>query len=148
MSVSALLQGKPSRVITVSDSEPVADAARRLMEHGIGGLPVVDARGVAVGFLAERDVVAAVTLKPEGLAGIPVREVMRSPAPVCHPADRLPEVMSRMTRERLRHLVVMGDDGILGVISVGDLVKHRLMQLETEAGVLRDYVAAQRARGP
>ncbi len=148
MSVSALLQGKPRRVITITDSESVAEAARRLMDHGVGGLPVVDVRGTVVGFLAERDVVAAVTRRPGGLGGVPVREVMRSPAPVCHAEDRLPEVMGRMTRERLRHLVVMGDEGILGVISVGDLVKHRLEQLETETGVLRDYVAAQRARGP
>jgi signal-transduction protein with cAMP-binding, CBS, and nucleotidyltransferase domain len=53
--------------------------------------------------------------------------------------------MQRMTRERLRHLVVLDQDRIVGMVSVGDLVKHRLEQLETEAGVLRDYVAAQRA---
>jgi CBS domain-containing protein len=72
---------------------------------------------------------------------------MRRPAPTCRADDPLPGVMARMTRNRLRHLVVVGDDGIVGVVSVGDLVKHRLEQLETETGVLRDYVAAQRARG-
>lgn len=146
-SVSALLQAKPTKVITIPTQEDLGQAAYLLMKHNIGGLPVVDESGSPVGFLAERDIVRALEDDPEGAGRLPVREAMRRPAPVCRADDELRKVMSRMTRERLRHLVVMADDGIVGVISVGDLVKHRLEQLETETGVLRDYVAAQRARG-
>jgi CBS domain-containing protein len=147
MAVSTLLRAKPANVITIPENEDLGQAARLLMKHNIGGLPVVSSSGSPVGFLSERDIVRAMEKHPRGLRGVAVREAMRRPAPTCGPDDRLPDVMGRMTRDRLRHLVVMGDDGILGVISVGDLVKHRLEQLETETGVLRDYVAAQRARG-
>ena len=147
MSVATLLRAKPRSVITISASDTLIDAVNLLIEHSIGGLPVVDDQGSPVGFLSERDVVRAVEKHPAGGGSLPVRQVMRRPAPTCRADDPLREVMGRMTRERLRHLVVVGDDGIRGVISVGDLVKHRLEELETETGVLRDYVAAQRARG-
>jgi signal-transduction protein with cAMP-binding, CBS, and nucleotidyltransferase domain len=74
----------------------------------------------------------------------PVERIMQRP-PICRAEDTLHEVMSRMTRERLRHLVVVDEGRTIGVISVGDLVKYRLEELELEAGTLRDYVAAQRA---
>lgn len=147
MSVATLLRAKPTHVITVSADQTLGHAVHLLIEHNIGGLPVVNESGSPVGFLAERDIVRAMEKATDGVRSLPVRKAMRRPAPVCRKEDRLQDVMARMTRERLRHLVVMDKDRILGVISVGDLVKHRLEQLETETGVLRDYVAAQRARG-
>jgi len=72
---------------------------------------------------------------------------MRTPAPTCAPEVSVQDAMLRMTRHRHRHLVVMEGARILGIVSVGDMVRHRLKQLETETGVLRDYVAGQRARG-
>jgi len=89
---------------------------------------------------------AGIFVKHE-IGGLPVEEVMLRPAPTCSPEDDLRGIMERMTRQRLRHLVVVDGDAIVGVLSVGDRVKHRLEELETEAGVLRDYVAAQRVRG-
>jgi len=147
MAVSTLLRAKPAKVITIREDQDLAQAAHLLMKHGIGGLPVVDDSGSPVGFLSERDVVRAFETAPHGIRALPVREVMRRPPPTCRADDALQKVMGRMTRERLRHLVVTDGGDIVGVISVGDLVKHRLEQLETETGVLRDYVAAQRARG-
>jgi signal-transduction protein with cAMP-binding, CBS, and nucleotidyltransferase domain len=70
---------------------------------------------------------------------------MTKPAPTCSAGDAIRDVMTRMTRDRLRHLVVIDQGRPFGVISVGDLVKHRLDELETETGVLRDYVAGRRA---
>jgi CBS domain-containing protein len=132
-------------VITVPAGSEVRTAVRLIMDQGIGGLPVVSAAGAVVGFIAERDIVAALHRKAAGVVGLTVDEIMRRPAPMCTGDDPLDQVMARMTRERLRHLVVLEDGALSGVISVGDLVRHRLEQLETEAGVLRDYVAAQRA---
>lgn len=147
MSVRDLLTRKPAGVVSVKPAVSVAAASSRLIDEGVGGLPVVDEEGRLVGFLSEREVVALVDSKTSGIRDTPVSAAMRRPAPVCRADESLRTIMARMTRERLRHLVVMDDERIAGVISVGDIVKQRLEQLETEAGVLRDYVAAQRAKG-
>ena len=147
MSVKELLGGKASRVITAPTTATVTEAARLLMRHGIGGLPVVDDRGALVGFVSERGLVDALDRHEREVHDQRLGTIMQVPAPVCRADDSLQHVMRRMTRDRLRHLVVVDGGAITGVISVGDLVKSRVAQLEVETGVLRDYVAAQRARG-
>jgi CBS domain-containing protein len=144
MQVRELVRSKGSGAITVEPGADLGTAARLLMQHNIGGLPVVTDEGSLVGFLAERDVVRAVDRSSASVRQLSAERIMRPP-PTCAGDDSLREVMARMTRDRLRHLVVMDGERILGVLSVGDLVKHRLEELETEAGVLRDYVAAGRA---
>lgn len=146
MRIRELLRRKDHDVVTVSPQADIAHAVELLLEHNIGGLPVVE-RGRLVGFVAERDLLSALHLDPDTDEGLLIQRVMRRPAPVCSPDDAMHDAMARMTRHRLRHLVVLDGDRIVGVISVGDIVKHRLDQLETETGVLRDVVAAQRARG-
>ena len=146
MSVRELLRKKPTGVISIESEASVADAARLLMDREIGGLPVVDEEGAKLlGFVSEREIVDAVDGHSSGIRDLRVASIMRRPAPVCSGDDGIRDVMERMTRGRLRHLVVLDHDRVAGVISVGDLVKDRLEQLETETGVLRDYVAAQRA---
>ena len=144
MRVRDLLALKHSRVITVGSQEDLAAAIGLLMRQNIGGLPVLAPNGTAVGFVAERDIVRAVQEHRGEVHHLRVLDVMRPP-PICEGDDTLEQVMRRMTREHLRHLVVRDSGKIVGVISVGDIVKHRLEQLETETGVLRDYVAGQRA---
>jgi CBS domain-containing protein len=143
--VKDLFRREPGEVVTVDSNAILASAVRLLMNHNIGGVPVVASGGSVVGFIAERDVVKALESNSEHALRLPVQQVMRRPAPICHSDDSLQEVMARMTRDRLRHLVVVDAGRIVGVISVGDIVKYRLEQLETETGVLRDYVAARRA---
>lgn len=133
-------------VISVPPTADVATAARLLMEHTIGGLPVVRPDGQLVGFISERDIVRALHRGFESVRQLPVEVVMRRPAPSCSADDPLPEVMGRMNRERLRHVVVQDGDRVVGILSVGDLVKQRLGELELETGVLRDYVMARRAQ--
>jgi CBS domain-containing protein len=142
-----LLRRKDSKVFTVRPDARVGKAVGLLLQHNIGGLPVVTPGGSLVGFLSERDIAQAVLEREDPIKDLPVEHIMHRPAPTCSVDDTLHGLMSRMTRRRLRHLVVTDGDRIVGVASIGDLVKHRLEQLETEAGVLRDYVAAQRARG-
>jgi CBS domain-containing protein len=144
MRVRDLLEQKKSQVITVEPTTDLGTAAKLLMEHGIGGLPVVAHGDKPVGFLAEREVVKAVHECDGPIRSVRVEGVMR-PAPLCSADDSVQEAMGRMTRQRLRHLVVQDGGRLAGVISVGDIVKHRLQQLETETSVLRDYVAAHRA---
>jgi CBS domain-containing protein len=144
MRVRDLLEQKNSKVITVEPGTDLGTAAKLLMEHGVGGLPVVSHDDIPIGFLAEREVVRAVHEYDGPIRHIRVEGLMR-PAPMCSLDDSLQDAMRRMTRLRLRHLLVQDGGRLVGVISVGDIVKHRLRELETETGVLRDYVAAHRA---
>lgn len=143
MSVRDLLKHKARSIITVGPKAELAAAIRILIANDIGGLPVVGHDGAA-GFLAEKDVVRAVHENEGTIHHLRVADVMR-PAPTCEIDDTQEHAMRRMTSHHLRHLLVRENGQFVGVISVGDMVKHRLHQLETEAGVLRDYVAAHRA---
>jgi CBS domain-containing protein len=145
MRVGELVRSKGGDVVTIRPDSTVGRAVRLLMDHRIGGLPVVNAEGAPVGFVAERDIVRALDIARAGVHDVPIERIMRRPPPTCSVDDSLNDVMTRMTRERLRHLVVLERDRLAGVLSVGDLVHHRLRELEIEAGVLRDYVAARRA---
>ncbi len=144
MLVRDLLRDKPSTLITVDVNADVEKAVRLLIRHNIGGLPVVARGGIVVGFVAERDIVRAVEQRDGDVHAMRVQQIMR-PTPTCEADEPLEDVMRRMTLQRERHLVVQDNERSIGVISVGDLVKHRLEQLETETGVLRDYLAARRA---
>ncbi|HSJ24941.1 MAG TPA: CBS domain-containing protein [Longimicrobiales bacterium] len=144
MSVRELLRTKEPAV-TVRTGTTVHHAARMLMRHGIGGLPVLDDAGDLVGFLSERDIVRALDESGTSATSVAVERVMQRPAPTCPADTTLRDLMGQMTGRRTRHVVITDGRRIAGVVSVGDLVKHRLSQLETEAEVLRDYVAAQRA---
>ena len=144
MRVRDLITAKSDTVITVRAKDDLSTAIRLLMRHNIGGLPVLANDGSVVGILAERDVVRAAYDKPFAFASRGVQDVMR-PASTCDADDAIEDVMHRMTEQRQRHFLVLDEGKLVGVLSVGDLLKDRLRQLETEAGVLRDYVAAQRA---
>jgi CBS domain-containing protein len=147
MRVRDLIQKKSSSAaITVPAGCDIISAANTLIQHRIGGVPVLLGSGGVAGFVSERDIVRAASRTPEGLRYRTVDEIMQRPAPTCSAEDELNDVVARMNRERLRHVVVLDEDRLAGILSIGDFVKHRLEELETEAGVLRDYVVAQRAR--
>ena len=144
MRVRDLIRAKSDTVITVQSNDELSTAIRLLMRHNIGGLPVLANDGSVVGILAERDVVRAAHDQPFAFASRRVQDVMRA-APTCDADDTIADAMHRMTVQRQRHFLVLDEGKLVGVLSVGDLLKDRLRQLETEADVLRDYVAAQRA---
>lgn len=145
MRVRNIMTAEPD-VVTIQAGDSVARAAEQITEHGIGALPVIDRTRKPVGLIAERDVARAVHEHPEGVRELAVQRIMQRPAPVCEIDDEIRPVMTRMTRHRLRHLIVIEEGRLAGVLSVGDLLKHRLDELEVEAAVLRDYVAGQRSR--
>lgn len=144
MRVGDLLGRRPQTVVTIRESDKVAAAVRLLIEHGIGGLAVVDADGALTGFISERDIVDVLNRHSGDVRELQVAHAMRRPA-VCGLEDDVTDVMQRMTRERLRHFVAVERGRPVGIISVGDIVKQRLVELELETGVLRDYVAGRRA---
>jgi CBS domain-containing protein len=145
MRVRELLQRKGSHVVTTAASTPVAAVIQLLLRHNIGAVPVVDERGEVVGLIGERDLIRGIQLHGGRLEEMPAHLVMQRQLPACDADATLHELMSRMTRERLRHVLVFEGGRLAGIVSVGDIVKHRLDQLETEASVLRDYVVAARA---
>jgi CBS domain-containing protein len=132
------------RVVTVAPQDEVGTAIRLLFKHNIGGMPVVAPDGAVVGFIGERDIVKTINSHLGPVRHMLVQDAMR-PAAFCDPDDSVEIVMRRLTNERVRHLVVQENGTVLGVVSVGDMVKFRLSQLEMETAVLRDYVAAHRA---
>jgi CBS domain-containing protein len=141
MKVDAVLGTKGREVKTVEPSAILATVAQRLRLEGIGALVVLD-QGRVVGMVSERDVVRAFAAHRAEAAEIKVAEVMTPNVISCRPDDSLTRILGLMTRHRVRHLPVVEAGKLVGLISIGDAVKHRLDELEMEAAVLRDaYIA-------
>ncbi|MDX1530035.1 MAG: CBS domain-containing protein [Rhodothermales bacterium] len=144
MTVDEILSTKGTHVVTTTPDTPAEAAARVLMEQRVGALPVVEGDEV-IGVFAERDLVRAIAERGADALRLPVRQLMIAPMETCRPDSPIQEVMRRMTASRLRHLLVVDAEGLCGIVSIGDVVKHRLREAETEAGVLRDYITVTRS---
>jgi CBS domain-containing protein len=141
MTIRALLATRTGDVISCSADQRVGAAAALLAEKRIGAMPVV-AGDKAVGIFSERDLLRSVVAHGPAALDLPVSEVMASP-PVTVAADAgVMAALSLMTQRRFRHLPVIDDDGrMIAFISIGDLVKFRIDQVEAEAAAMRDYIA-------
>ncbi|CAM3298487.1 CBS domain-containing protein [Rhodothermus bifroesti] len=142
--VRSVLKRKGFQVITVDAGTPVIEAVRRLRQHQIGAMPVVDDRARMIGIFSERDVVRGLAEKGATVLEDPVRRWMTSPVHFCKPEDSIRDVMAQMTYRRVRHLPVVEDGRLVGLISIGDIVKSRLEELEEETQMLRDLIVAGR----
>jgi CBS domain-containing protein len=141
MKVEAVLAVKGREVATVNPSATLATVAQRLRLEGIGALVVLEGDHLA-GMISERDVVRAFAAHRAEAAEIKVEDVMARNLITCGAEDSLTRVLGLMTRHRVRHLPVLEAGRLVGLISIGDAVKHRLDELELEAAVLRDaYIA-------
>ena len=140
MHVATILRDKGSEVVTTTPERTIADTAKLLDEHKIGAVIVLDGDGAAAGVLSERDIVRGVARHGERALSMQVRELMTSDVVVCKPEDTVQEVMALMTVRRIRHVPVVQDGRLSGIISIGDVVKHRLGEIEMEAESLRAYV--------
>lgn len=109
-------------------------------QHSIGAVLVQDAAGDLLGVLAERDIVAAVGLHGGNALAMTVRSTMQAKPGTCTPDHTIGAVMAFMTERRQRHLPVMNGGDLAGIISIGDVVKYRLREMQREADTLRDYV--------
>ncbi len=138
MKVADILNSKGSQVETIRPDAKVLMAVHRMRMQNVGAL-VVSRDGVKVeGVLSERDVVRGLTRHGADLLDMGVVAVMSRNVPTCSPDDPLSAVMAQMTRTRNRHVPVVDSDGLCGILSVGDVVKHRLEEMELETNVLRD----------
>ena len=142
MTVEAILKQKGTRVSTIGRDATVAAAAQRLHLDRIGALVVTEGPRV-IGILSERDIVSGVARQGPLALEKRVEELMTWPIVTCSRSQGIKEVMGLMTRHRIRHLPVVEDEALLGIISIGDVVKHRLEELEMEAGVLHDLMIAR-----
>jgi len=142
MRIAEILHRKGSTVHAIPAVKTVGVAVRKLLELRIGALVVRDRWGRMVGTLSERDIIHGLARHGGKVLAYSVDEVMDRDATTCGPTDRIDKVMALMTVHRVRHLPVMEDDRLVGIVSIGDLVKHRLEEKELEANVLRDLSAA------
>lgn len=139
MTIAAILQGKGSEVLTVDCATSVRDAVTLLAERKIGALPVLRAGQVA-GIMSERDVIYC--LKSDGAAVLDrtVEEIMTAPAITVEPSGDILAALSLMTKRRIRHLPVVDGEALVGLVSIGDLVKYRMDKIEAEAEAMLTYI--------
>lgn len=142
MTVNAILKAKGSDVATVGADESVASAAALLSARRIGALVVVDGAGRMVGILSERDIVRGVAERGAGALGQSVRSLMTEDVVTCARGDGVAALMELMTSRRIRHLPVEEDGRLVGVVSIGDVVKTHVAEKEMEADSLRRYIVA------
>lgn len=141
MKVDSILREKGTRVLTTRPTASVKSAADRLSLENIAALVVTEGDAV-VGIVSEREIVRAYSRDGDQIGSRVVRDIMTEVV-ACAPGEDLRNVMAMMTRLRARHVVVMEGARLAGIVSIGDVVKHRLSDLELEANVLRDaYLAA------
>ncbi len=144
MYVADILNAKGTEVIATGPAETVAATANLLNDRRIGAVIVRDAKDNVIGVVSERDIIRGIAVNGARALDMEVHELMTREVVSCKPTDTIAEVMRVMTTRRFRHLPVMEDGTLKGMISIGDVVKHRLDESELETRVLRDYVIASR----
>jgi CBS domain-containing protein len=138
MTIFEILKKKGPRIIKVRLGDTALAVVRKLAEHRIGAVVVEDDWMRPVGIVSERDFVDAVAKFGEEALTKSAKSLMNAPLISCRPTDHVDDAMAKMTRARIRHLTVMEDGALLGIVSIGDLVKHRLDEKALEAAVLLD----------
>lgn len=141
MLVSQILRSKGDTVFTIKPGETVGAVAELLHTRRVGALVVLDAERV-VGIVSERDVVRAVAQNGEQALKQPVSDVMTAKVLFADPGETVDSLLSRMTDRRIRHLPVCRNERLIGIVSIGDLVKWKISEVEAEADGLKAYIAA------
>lgn len=142
MKVEQILAGKGSAVFAVRDQQSIGEAVAVLNEKNIGAVVVRDASDGVVGILSERDVVRQVGKNGPGALSMKVSECM-TPNPItCTAEASVNDLMTQMSEKRIRHLPVTQEGSIIGVVSIGDVVKRKIEEAEQEAQALKEYIAS------
>jgi len=140
--VGQILKSKGDCVFTLSPNETVAQAAGLLHERRVGCLVATDADDKVVGIVSERDIVRLIALQGTAALSRPVSACMTTSVIFAEPTEAVDALLSRMTDRRIRHLPVCKDDRLIGLVSIGDLVKSKIAEAEEEAHSLKAYIAA------
>lgn len=141
MSVKSILADKGGEILTVGPDASVDEAVTLLAKYRIGALVVTNGAGVIRGIISERDVIRHIAEDGVGVLKQKVATVMTANVKVCYESHRINEVMEMMTKGRFRHLPVERDGRLIGVISIGDVVKRKIEETEREAHEIRHYIA-------
>jgi len=141
MSVAQILRHKGSEVVTVRVDTTIAEAAQTLARRNIGAVIVMSRDGSIAGVLSERDIVKALARTGSKALVDPVTLYMTARVETCEPEDRIDEIMERMTEGRFRHMPVCEESRLVGIISIGDVVKRRIADAEYEARSMMSYIA-------
>lgn len=139
MTIGRLIQGRDAAVLTCSSDTTVSEAVAMLAERRIGAMPVIDA-GQLAGMVSERDVIYRLHEHGPEVLSQTVGDVMTAPAVTVEPDTTVLQALSLMTRRRIRHLPVLANGEMVGFVSIGDLVKHRIDQIQSEAEAMRTYI--------
>ncbi|WP_315761904.1 CBS domain-containing protein [Sphingomonas sp. Y38-1Y] len=139
MTIAAILAGKGGEVVSVPVSASAQAAMATLAERRIGALPVMDGESIA-GIFSERDVLYAIARDGAAALDRPVADLMTAPPISVGPDETVIGALALMTRRRIRHLPVVEDGRLVGFVSIGDLVKHRIERIEAEAEAMRSYI--------
>ncbi len=142
MNAEAILNEKGNEVITIEESATIRDAACTLDQRRIGATVVVDGKGKVCGVLSERDITRQVAREGASALDSQVSTCMSSNVITAKRADTVDELLSCMTNRRIRHLPVMEAGTLVGVISIGDVVKRKIAETEAEADAMKAYIAA------
>lgn len=144
MNVKAILAAKSRNlggdVISIEPSADLTAAARLLGAHRIGAVVIRGAGGRLAGILSERDIVRAISERGAEALALPVRQVMTRTVTTCVEDDTIASVMERMTDGKFRHMPVLRNGELIGLVSIGDVVKQRVEEIEQESEALRDYI--------
>ena len=143
MTVAAILRTKGGDVATIAPDATIEAAVATLAKKRIGALVVSLDGKTGIGILSERDVVRMLAERGTKALTMPVSAAMTAPIRTCRLADDVPSVMAEMTRHRIRHIPVVEDGQLTGIISIGDVVKRRLDDLESESSAMREYIAGR-----
>ena len=142
MTISKILSVKGQDVVTIAPDAPIVDAVELLENHGIGAIVATDAHRKIKGILSERDIVRAIAQFGSDALERPTSRVMTKDVKTCTPSDKITDVMRLMTRGKFRHVPVEINGQLAGIISIGDVVKQRIAEIETEKNALQDYIMA------
>jgi CBS domain-containing protein len=140
MTVKAILAAKGGEVVTIEPTANLAAAATLLSQRRIGALVVTGADRRVVGIVSERDIVRALAEHGSAALELPLTDIMIRKVVTCSVSDTISSLMERMTEGKFRHLPVIEQGQLGGIVSIGDVVKHRLHEMEREQSALRDYI--------
>ena len=142
MTVSTILADKGREVVTIEPSASLADAARLLAEKRIGAALVLGADQRIAGILSERDIVRALAEHGAAALDASISQTMTRKVETCTIRETVTNIMERMTIGKFRHMPVVEQGRVVGVVSIGDIVKHRVQEMERESAAMRDYIVS------
>jgi CBS domain-containing protein len=140
MTVKAILSTKGSDVTTTEPTATLESGIRILAERGIGALVVLGADHRVIGILSERDVVRALAERGAGALTEPLARAMTRKISTCTQSETVNTIMEQMTADKFRHVPVVEEERLVGIVSIGDVVKHTLMGMKLESEALHDYI--------